>query len=223
MPPTGCARTQAAFVCRMEQVLDVYQRPYNPRNPVVNLDETRKQLVSETRAPFTDSHGVRHVDYEYRREGVATLYMICEALAGFREVRLTESQDRLEWARVVAHIVEDLYPEADRVTLVQDNLSAHTESALYEVYAPERARAILRRLEIVSTPVHGSWLNIAEIELSVLVRQGLSLRIADREQLEEEVTAWYGERNTKQRGVDWQFTTADARVKLKRLYPSIIT
>lgn len=207
----------------MEQVLDVYQRRYDPRHPVVNLDETRKQLVSETRAPFTDAQGVKHVDYEYRRQGVATLYMICEALAGFREVRITAGQDRLQWARVVAHIVEDLYPEAERITLIQDNLSAHTASALYEVYAPERARAIVRKLEMVSTPVHGSWLNIAEIELSVLVRQALSARIADRAQLDEAVTAWYGKRNAKQRGVDWQFTTADARVKLKRLYPSIIT
>jgi hypothetical protein len=212
----------------MEQVLDVYARPYDPARPVVCLDETRKQLVSEKRQPFTDSQGAVHVDYEYKRdeykqEGVATIYMICEPLGGYREVLIRESQDRLNWARVVAHLVEEVYPEAEQITLVQDNLSAHATKALYEVYPPERARRIVRKLEIVSTPVHGSWLNIAELELSVLARQCLSTRIADLESLEGQVTAWEMIRNRKQKGVDWQFTTADARIKLKRLYPSIIT
>lgn len=213
----------AAFVCQMEQVLDVYARPYDPLRPVVCLDEARKQLISEKRQPFRSADGVLHVDYEYKREGVRTLYMITEPLGGFREVLIRESQDRLTWARVVAHIAEELYGEAERITLIQDNLSAHTTAALYEVFEPERARRILRKLEIVPTPVHGSWLNIAEVELSVLVRQGLSCRIAGAAQLEQEVQAWQRRRNEKQRGVDWQFTTADARVKLKRLYPSIIT
>lgn len=207
----------------MEAVLDIYARPYDPARPVVCLDEARKQLVSEKREPFTGADGVLYVDYEYKREGVASLYMVCEPLGGWREVLVKENQDRLTWARVVARLVEEVYPEAERITLVQDNLSAHTTSALYEVFAPERARSILRRLEIVPTPVHGSWLNIAEVELSVLSRQGLSHRIATPAQLEREVRSWYGSRNGKQRGVDWQFTTADARVKLKRLYPSIIT
>ena len=215
-------KADAAFVCQMEQVLALYARPYDPRCPVVCLDEARKQLIRETRQPFTASDGVVHVDYEYERAGVATLYMITEPLGSFREVLVRERQDRFTWARVVARIAEDLYPEAERITLVQDNLSAHTAKALYEVFAPERAWSILRRLEMVSTPVHGSWLNIAEIELSVLVRQGLSHRIADVEQVEAEVSAWYGVRNANQRGVDWQFTTEDARVKLKRLYPTII-
>ena len=213
-------QADAAFVCQMEQVL--YARPYDPRRPVVCLDEARKQLIKETRQPFTSADGVLHVDYEYKREGTRTLYMLCEPLGGFRKV-LQERQDRLTWARVVAHLVEELYPDAERITLVQDNLSAHTASALYEVFEAERARGLLRKLEIVSTPVHGSWLNIAEIELSVLVRQGLCRRIGDAVELEREVAAWYQARNGKQRGVDWQFTTADARVKLKRLYPSIIT
>lgn len=207
----------------MEQVLDVYARPYDPLRPVVCLDEARKQLISEVRQPFTSADGVLHVDYEYKREGTRTLYMLAEPLGGYRKVLVKESQDRLTWARVVAHLVEDLYPSAERITLVQDNLSAHTVSALYEVFEAERARRIVRKLEIVSTPVHGSWLNIAEIELSVLVRQGLSRRIGDASRLEREIAAWYQARNGKQRGVDWQFTTADARVKLKRLYPSIIT
>ncbi|GIV59452.1 MAG: transposase [Rhodothermaceae bacterium] len=188
-----------------------------------------KQLISEVRQPFTRADGVRHVDYEYKREGTRTLYMLCESLGGFRKVLVKERQDRLTWAGVVAHLVEDLtartrrYPGAESITLVQDNLSAHTVSALYEVFEAERARRIVRKLEMVSTPVHGSWLNRAEIELSVLVRQGLCRRIGDASQLEGEIAAWYQARNAKQRGVDWQFTTADTRVKLKRLYPSIIT
>lgn len=207
----------------MEQVLDVYARPYDPARPVVCLDETRKQLVSEKRLPFTDSKGAVHLDYEYKREGVATLYMLCEPLGGYREVRITESQNRLNWARVVAHLVEEIYPEAERITLVQDNLSAHTRKALYEVYPPERARRILRKLHVVWTPVHGSWLNIAELELSVLSRQCLSTRIPNASILAEQVAAWEQARNQMQKGVDWQFATTDARIKLKRLYPSIIT
>jgi len=207
----------------MEQVLDVYARPYAPSRPVVCLDETRKQLIREKREPFTTSDGTVHVDYEYDRAGVAVLYMVTEPLGSFREVLVRERQDRFNWARVVAHIAEDLYPEAECITLVQDNLSAHTAKALYEVFDPARAWSILKRLDIVSTPVHGSWLNIAEIELSVLARQGLSARVADVAQLESEVGAWYRVRNRNQRGVDWQFTAADARVKLKRLYPTIMT
>lgn len=207
----------------MEQVLDLYARPYDRSYPVVCLDEARKQLISEVRQGFTDGQGILHVDYEYKREGTRTLYMLSEPLSGYRKVLVKESQDRLTWARVVAHLVEDLYPEALLITLVQDNLSAHKLSALYEIFEAKRARRIVRRLEIVSTPVHGSWLNMAEIELSVLVRQGLSRRIATALELEQEVAAWYQARNGKQRGVDWQFTTADARVKLKRLYPTIIT
>lgn len=228
IPATEDDSARAAFVCQMEQVLDVYARPYNPAHPVVCLDETRKQLVSEKRQPFTNSHGEIHVDYEYEREGVAslyvaTVYMVCEPLGGYREVRITESQDRLNWARVVAHLVEEVYPEAEHITLVQDNLSAHTAKALYEVYPPERARQIIQTLEIVWTPVHGSWLNIAELELAVLSRQCLKRRIADRSTLQTEVEAWQAHRNQQQQGVNWQFTTADARIKLKRLYPSIIT
>lgn len=212
----------AAFVCAMEAVLDVYARPYDPARPVVCLDETRKQLVRHTRAPFTDSRGVRHEDYEYERAGVATLYMATEPLAGWREVTVEAGQDRLVWARTVGRLVEEVYAEAERVTLVQDNLSAHTAAALYEVYAPERARSVLRRLELVHTPVHGSWLNVAEIELSVLARQALNRRIGSHEELEAIVRTWASARTARQKGVDWQFTTEDARVKLARLYPTVI-
>lgn len=208
------------FVCAMEAVLDVYARPYDPACPVVCLDEKRKQLVRETRRPFMDSRGVRHTDYEYERNGVGVMYMVCEPLGGRREVLVEQSQDRLAWARTVAHMAETMYPEAERITLVQDNLSAHKPSALYEILPPERARAILRRLEIVNTPTHGSWLNIAEIELSVLGRQTLSGRIGDEAALRRISEAWSSERTAAQKGVDWQFTTADARVKLKRLYPT---
>ncbi len=206
----------------MEQVLDVYARPYDPRRPVVCLDECRKQLISEVRQSFTDRQGVLHVDYEYCREGVATLYMLTEPLAGWREVQVTDNQDRFSWAQRVAYLVEECYPDADRVTLVQDNLSAHTPAALYECYSPARAHAIVQRLEIVSTPPHGSWLNIAEIELSVLTRFGLAPRIPDLHALRHQAHAWAASRNQKQRGVDWHFTTPDARIKLKHLYPSII-
>lgn len=210
------------FVCAMEAVLDVYARPYDAARPVVCLDEKRKQLVKETRQPFTDSQGVRYSDYEYERGGVGVLYMVCEPLGARREVLVEESQDRLAWARTVTHVAERMYPDAERITLVQDNLSAHKPSALYEIHPPPRARAIIERLEIVNTPKHGSWLNMAEIELSVLSRQGLSKRVPDREALVTEAVSWARVRTANQRGVDWQFTTADARVKLKRLYPSDI-
>lgn len=207
----------------MEAVLDVYARPYDPACPVVCLDEKRTQLVGETRAPFTDSAGVRHVDYEYERAGVGVLYMVCEPLGGRREVRVETSQDRLAWARTVVHMAETMYPAADRITLVQDNLSAHKPSALYEILPPERARAILQRLEIVNTPKHGSWLNVAELELSVLSKQSLARRIGHSAELARIVTSWSGARTAAQKGVDWQFRTEDARVKLKHLYPSYIS
>lgn len=210
------------FVCAMEAVLDVYARPYDPARPVVCLDEKRKQLVSETRAGFTDSQGVRHEDYEYERNGVGVLYMVCEPLGARREVLVEQSQDRLAWARTVVHVAETMYPDADRITLVQDNLAAHKSSALYEMLSPERARAILRRLEIVNTPTHGSWLNIAEIELSALGRQALAQRIGDVGRLIGIAESWSTSRTAAQKGVDWQFTTPDARVKLARLYPTVI-
>ncbi len=210
-------------MCAMEEVLEVYERPYDEREPVVCLDESPRQLIGEKREPYTDVKGVEHVDYEYTREGTADLYMVVEPLAGRREVTVTDQHTRLDWGKVVAHIVEEMYPSADRITLVQDNLSAHKKSALYELFEPERARAILDKIEFVFTPKHGSWLNIAEIELSVLVRQGIKQRVASKNELETQVKAWYENRNEKASKVDWQFATKDARVKLKRLYPSIIT
>jgi len=215
-------KASADFVCQMEAVLAVYQRAHNPKHPVVNLDESLRQLVSQVRHSFTDRKGIEHQDYEYCREGVAEIYMIVEALAGRREVLIEPNHNRFTYAKVIAHIVEQMYPEAEKITLVEDNLSAHKLSALYEVFEPARARQLIEKLEVVRTPAHGSWLNIAECELSVLTRQGLKQRTPSVEVLKKDVKAWYEQRNQKQIGVEWQFTTADARIKLKNLYPSVI-
>lgn len=207
----------------MEEVLDVYQRPANPLRPVVCLDEARRQLVSETRQGFTDKNGVQHIDYEYKREGVAEVFMVVQPLAGRRQVVVTDSHNSQEWAKVVGRIVEEWYADAEQITLVQDNLSAHRKAALYAVFEPKRARAILSKLTFVYTPKHGSWLNVAEIELSVLTRQGLTHRVASRDEFEQQVAAWVQQRNDSTAKVDWQFTAEDARIKLKRLYPSTIS
>ena len=214
-------KADAAFVYQMEQVLSVYERGYAPYYPVVCLDESPKQLVSEVRSGFTDSKGVTHLDYEYKREGVADVYMIVEPLSGYRKVLVENDHQATTYAKVVAHLVEELYPQAQKITVVEDNLSAHKLAALYEIFPPERARSIIERLEVVRTPAHGSWLNVAECELSVLNRQGLQERVATKEELEQQAQHWYEKRNQKQCKVDWQFKTKQARIKLKRLYPSI--
>lgn len=207
----------------MEAVLDVYERPYDKHQPVVNLDESPKQLIRQVRKTFIDSKGQQYQDYEYTREGVVSMYMICQPLGGHREVLIKDDHTSQTYARVIAHIVEDIYPLAEKITLVEDNLSAHKLAALYQVYEPERARNIIKKLEVVRTPKHGSWLNIAESELSVLTRIGLLERVPDKETLQQQVENWYMERNKNQKKVDWQFTTKMARVKLKRLYPEIST
>lgn len=196
--------------------------------PKVCLDESPKQLISESRKGFVDSQGVHHVDYEYRREGVADLYMLVEPLAGHRKVWVEENHNRFTYAKIIAQIAEELYPDAEKITIVEDNLSAHKLSALYEVFAPDRARSILKRINVVRTPAHGSCgsppgLNIAECELSVLTRQGLTTHVATKEELNRQVNAWYEQRNDQRKKVDWQFTTKDARIKLKKLYPSFNT
>jgi len=204
----------------MEQVLDVYAREYQPDYPVVCLDESPKQLVSEIQQSFTDSKGVIYSDYEYKREGVVDMFMIVEPLGGYREVLLEDNHKSHTYARVVAHIAQVIYPAAKLITLVEDNLSGHRLAALYEVFPPETARSIIQRIQVVRTPAHGSWLNIAECELSVLKRQGIDQRVATKEALLSQVQAWYEQRNDKQSKVNWQFKTKDARIKLKRLYPS---
>jgi len=205
----------------MEQVLDVYKRPYDPKRPVICLDETSKQLICEQRQPITTSNGTILYDYEYKREGVRDIYLVCEPLVGQRYVTIRDNHDRLDWATVVADTVENKYAEAQQVTLVQDNLSAHKPSAMYELFEPERARRLLDKIEFVYTPKHGSWLNIAEIELSVLSRQCTNKRIASQADLIEATSRWQTRRNAQEVTIDWQFTTSDARIKLKRLYPSI--
>jgi hypothetical protein len=206
----------------MEAVLDVYARPYDAKHPVVCLDESPRQLISEVHAGFTASDGTQHYDYEYRREGTVDLCMLCEPLAGRREVLVRDNHDRLSYARAVIHIAEKMYPTAECITIVEDNHAAHKLSALYEVLPAEQARSIITRLEVVRTPVHGSWLNIAELEFSILSRQGLARRMGTRQECENKVKAWVVLRNQRCVKVDWQFTTTDARIKLKRLYPSIL-
>lgn len=213
----------ADFVCQMEKVLDVYKRPYDPNQPVICLDESPKQLVSEIRQPILMPNGVTLYDYEYKREGACDIYMVSEPLGGKRSVSVQDCHNRLVWAAIVADVVENQYPDAEKITLVQDNLSAHKPSAMYELFEPERAKAILDKIEFVYTPKHGSWLNMAEIELSVLSRQCTNQRFASKEDLAAEISLWETQRNALEATIDWQFTTTDARIKLKRLYPTIRT
>ena len=206
----------------MEDVLAVYTRPYDPKRPQVCMDETSKQLLRDSRAPLLVHPGQpARVDYEYEREGVVNLFLFCEPLQGQRWVEVTEQRTKEDWAYQIQELVEVRYPEADRIVLVLDNLNTHTPGALYEVFPPAEAKRLADRLEIHYTPKHGSWLNMAEIELSVLSRQCLDRRVSDCATLQAEVAAWQERRNGAGGRVDWQFTTEDARVKLKRLYPAI--
>lgn len=211
----------AEFVCQMEQVLDVYQLPYDEQYPVVCLDESPKQLIEEKKTPVKTSNGTTLYDSEYIRHGVKQLYMLFEPLAGKRIVKVRDSNNRLEWAKIAADLVENQYPSATKITLVQDNLRAHKPAAMYEICEPARAKAILDKIEFVFTPKHGSWLNMAEIEFSAIKRQAIKNRIPDKETLERKVSLWQEKRNQKQVKVNWQFTTKDARVKLKNLYPTV--
>ena len=206
----------------MEDVLDVYHRTYDPRFPQVCMDETSKQLVGETRTPLPAAPGQpARVDYEYERHGVRNLFLFVEPLRGWRHVTVTERRTKRDWALAIRDLVDRHYPNAERIVLVLDNLNTHVGAALYETFPPPEARRLLNRLEVHYTPPHGSWLNMAEIELSILARQCLDRRIPDADTLTAEVTAWVTERNGQQRRIDWRFTTADARIKLKRLYPSL--
>jgi hypothetical protein len=215
-------KQSAEFVYHMEDVLEVYKRAYDPKRPVVCLDETFKQLIGETREPLPMRPGsVERFDHVYTRNGVASLFIAFEPLRGWREVAVTDRRRRVEWAAFVRSLVEGPYRGAEKIVLVMDQLNTHTAASLYEAFSPEEARRLAERLEIHYTPKHGSWLNIAEVELSVLARQCLGRRIARPETLKEKVERWVEERNGRRCKVDWQFTTADARIKLRRLYPSI--
>jgi uncharacterized small protein (DUF1192 family) len=206
----------------MEDVLDVYHRPRDPECPIVCLDETSKQLVAETRVPLPAKPGrpMRH-DYEYERNGTANLFMLFAPLEGWRHVEVTDRHTAVDYAHLLKAVSDEWFPNVPKIALVQDNLNTHKPASLYEAFPAEVARRLVERFEWHYTPKHGSWLNMAEIELSVLSTQCLDRRIPDKAMLTEEVAAWEAERNNKHTNADRQFTTADARVKLKRLYPSI--
>jgi transposase len=215
-------QANADFVCAMEDVLEVYTRPYDPQRPQVCLDETSKQLVAETREPIPAAPGQpERIDYEYERKGTANLFMVFEPLAGQRRVKVTERRTAVDFAHLIRELSDEQYPHADKIVLVMDNLNTHKPASLYEAFAPAEARRLMERLEIHYTPKHGSWLNMAETELSVLTTQCLNRRIADPATLRQEVAAWERRRNQAKGTVDWRFTTPEARIKLKRLYPSI--
>jgi len=205
----------------MEMVLDVYKRPYDARYPVVCMDESPKQLIAETKTPIPAAPGRPYrSDYEYRRCGVCNIFMASEPLAGKRIVKITERKTKKDRALFLEKIAGQ-YQEAERITLVMDNLNTHTPGALYETFCPDKAKALWDRFEFVYTPKHGSWLNMAEIELNVLIGQCLGRRIDNIEEVKREVSAWQEHRNNKEAKVNWQFTADDARIKLSRLYPTL--
>jgi hypothetical protein len=215
-------KTSAEFVCHMEDVLEVYTQPYDPNRPQVCMDETSKQLLSDVREPLPMQPGQpQRIDYEYQREGVADLFTFFEPLAGKRFVKVTDQRTRQDWAHVMQELADTHYPQAEKIVIVMDNLNTHSPASFYETFEPEEARRLINRFEFHYTPKHGSWLNMAEIELGVIIRQCLTRRIADKATLEKEVNAWQNDRNSKVVKVDWRFTTADARIKLKHLYPEI--
>lgn len=215
----------AEFVANMEEVLETYEKPYNPAVPVLCMDEQPVQLIKEVRVPIeaTLTHGKR-VDYEYERAGTANLFMFTEPLSGWREVAVRERKTKADWAPEMANLLEGRYADCDKVIVVCDNLNTHTKGAFYEVFEPKRARELVRRLEFCYTPKHGSWLNIAENELSSVTRQCVAdRRFGDIETLRAETMAWASDVNSTQRGVDWQMKIDDARCKLKSVYPKIKT
>jgi hypothetical protein len=215
----------AEFVANMEEVLEIYAKPYDPKNPVVCMDEQPVQLIGETRVPIpaTKEHAKR-VDYEYERKGTASIFMFAEPLSAFRQATARPQRTKMDWAGEVAHLLDTRYADCDSVTLVSDNLNTHTKGAFYEAFPPEMARGYVRRLNFVHTPKHGSWLNIAECELSCLTSQCLTdRRIGDLEILQSEIRIWSEKTTAKQRGVDWHFTIENARTKLNKLYPKFKT
>ena len=215
--------SDAEFVASMEDVLETYSKPYDPACPVLCMDEQPVQLLKETRKPIpaTKEHGKR-VDYEYERAGTANIFMFTEPLAGWRDVTVRKTKTKFDWATEMASLLEGRYAQCEQVILVCDNLNTHTKGAFYEAFEPERARQLVRRIEFCYTPKHGSWLNIAENELSSLTRQCVAgRRFGDIETLQAETSAWSSDVNGTQRGVDWQMKIDDARCKLKSVYPKI--
>lgn len=216
--------SDAEFVAQMEQVLETYGKPYDPKCPVICMDEQPVQLLKEKRLPIaaTKEHP-RRVDYEYERAGTASLFMFTEPLAGWREVSVRERRTKIDWALEMARLLEGRYADCEKVIVVCDNLNTHTRGAFYEAFDAERARRLVRRIEFCHTPKHGSWLNIAENELSAMTRQCVTgRRFADMETLARETSAWSSDVNGRQKGVDWQMKIDDARIKLKSVYPKIM-
>jgi transposase len=206
----------------MEDVLDVYTRPYDPLRPQICMDETSKQLLRDAKEPLPMEPGTEERrDYEYERGGVVNLFLFCEPLQGRRWVDVTQRRTRTDWAHQIKELVDLCYPEAEQIVLVMDNLNTHTPASLYEAFDPSEARRIAKKLEIHYTPKHGSWLNMAEIELSILSRQSLDRRVPDFETLHREAQAWQERRDAAGGKIEWRFSTDDARIKLKRLYPSL--
>jgi hypothetical protein len=213
----------AEFAASMEEVLDVYARPYDRRRPVLCMDEQPIQLLKETRKPIpgTKKHA-RRVDYEYERAGTASIFMFCEPLSGWRHVSVRDRRTKVDWAQEVDELLRSRYASAEKVTLVCDNLNTHTKGAFYETFEPSKARQLVRRLEFCHTPKHGSWLNIAENELSSMTRQCISgRRFGTVGEVRDETTPWCDHSNARQRSVDWQFKVDDARLKLKSIYPKL--
>lgn len=212
----------AAFVAAMEDVIEVYHRPHDPDRPVVCVDETSKQLIIETRMPIPAKPGQpRRTDYEYKRNGTANLFMMFAPLEGWRHVKVTDRRTALDYAQMLKELSDTHFPQATKIVLVQDNLNTHKPASLYEAFPAKEARRLTERFEWHYTPKHGSWLDMAECELSVLASQCLARRIPDKDTLTREVAAWQKLRNAKHAKADWHFTTADARIKLKRLYPTL--
>lgn len=212
----------AEFVAAMEDVLEVYQRPYNPLYPVVCLDETSRQLIEETRPSLPVKPGeTKKVDYEYRRNGAIDLFMMFEPLAGQRHVVVTDTRKRTDFAHCIKLLVDEYYPDCEKIVLVMDNLNTHSAASLYTAFAPAEARRLAEKLEIHYTPKHASWLDMAEIEIGIMSRQCLSDYLITKEKVVANVSAWCELRNNKKSKIDWQFTTSDARIKLKNLYPVI--
>jgi hypothetical protein len=215
-------QANAAFVAAMEDVLEVYTRPHDPHRPMVCLDETSKQLIAETRAPMPMQPGrPTRVDHEYERGGTANLFMMFAPLEGWRHVKVTDRRTAVDYAHALADLADVHFPAADKIVLVQDNLNTHCPASLYQAFPPAEARRLIERFEVHYTPKHGSWLDMAEIELGVLASQCLDRRIPDKQSLVAEVAAWQEQRNKYHAKADWRFTTANARIKLKRLYPSV--
>jgi len=215
-------KENAEFVCAMEDVLDVYHRPYDPKRPQVCFDETNKQQTKEIRVPLPCRPGdVAKYDYEYERNGTSNLFIFFAPLESWRHIKVTNQRTMIDFAHCMRDLVDVHFPEAEKIVLVMDNLNTHKFAALYAAFVPSEARRIINKLEIHYTPKHGSWLNMAEIELSVLQRQCLKARIPDQPTLRQKVTAWENGRNASEATVHWRFTTEDARIKLHRLYPSL--